>query len=139
MKAVFFDLDNTLYDTKKYNLRAFKSISEFLEEKYNQNSNEVYEILKNYWEKKTSMYPKLFDDILKKEPNEPFGRAILIGSVVLPAICSRRLRQHGRCLTYPIKTALAESGLNEEPRPVPAAGVLHFQSGDLLILDGTIR
>jgi len=65
MKAVFFDLDNTLYDSREYCFGAFKEISDYLSEKYNIPSSEIYKNLTNLWQKKTSIYPYLFDDLLK--------------------------------------------------------------------------
>jgi len=34
MKAILFDLDNTLYDGKQYNLGAFNKIAKYLSKKY---------------------------------------------------------------------------------------------------------
>lgn len=64
MKAIIFDLDNTLYDAKQYYLGAFKKISEYLSKKYNVLYQEIYKRLINHWNKKTSMYPYLFNDVL---------------------------------------------------------------------------
>jgi len=64
MKAVLFDLDNTLYDAKQYFEGAFRSISKYLSEKYLLCEKMLYDQLMKLWEKKTSMYPRLFDDFL---------------------------------------------------------------------------
>ena len=64
MKAIFFDLDNTLYDVSKYNRRAFESISIFLSEKTGMDKNLILSKLTDNWKIKTSMYPNLFDDVL---------------------------------------------------------------------------
>jgi len=64
MKAIIFDLDNTLYDVKQYYLGAFKKISEYLSKRYNILNQEIYKRLINHWKKKTSMYPHLFNDVL---------------------------------------------------------------------------
>jgi putative hydrolase of the HAD superfamily len=66
MRAIFFDLDNTLYDTSKYYHRAFESISKSLSKKTKQNKNLIYHKLCVRWIEKTSMYPNLFDDVLSK-------------------------------------------------------------------------
>lgn len=65
MKAVFFDLDNTLYDSKKYFFGAFHDIADFLQQKHSLNKEEVYDKLVEFWIEKTSMYPHLFDDLIK--------------------------------------------------------------------------
>jgi len=77
MKAVFFDLDNTLYDAKKYYLGAFQDISNFLQQKHSINKEEAYNKLVEFWVEKTSMYPHLFDDLvrhfsIRKESVETF-------------------------------------------------------------------
>jgi putative hydrolase of the HAD superfamily len=65
VKAVIFDLDNTLYDARQYFLGAFKSVSRYISSKYNIPERKVYKALDKIWRKKTSMYPYLFDDLLK--------------------------------------------------------------------------
>ena len=64
IKAVIFDLDNTLYDAQQYFLGAFDSISEHISLKYNISPQEVYETLAGLCREKTSMYPYLFNDLL---------------------------------------------------------------------------
>jgi len=64
MKAVIFDLDNTLYNVEQYNCSAFKVIAEYLSKKYNLPEQEIYKRLVNLWSEKTSMYPHLFDELL---------------------------------------------------------------------------
>lgn len=64
MTAVLFDLDNTLYDASQYFLGAFSGISNTLSEKYGLKKALVYEKLIEIWKKETSMYPRLFDDLL---------------------------------------------------------------------------
>jgi len=62
-KAVFFDLDNTLYDAEQYFLGAFEIISKHVSLKYNISEERVYKKLVRLWREKTSMYPYLFDDL----------------------------------------------------------------------------
>jgi putative hydrolase of the HAD superfamily len=64
MKAIIFDLDNTLYNVEQYYLGAFKGIAEYLSKKYNLSKQEIYNRLVNLWREKTSMYPRLFDNLL---------------------------------------------------------------------------
>lgn len=65
MKAVLFDLDNTLYNARQYFLGAFESISKYVSSKYNIPKQKVYEALERIWRDKTSMYPYLFNDLLE--------------------------------------------------------------------------
>lgn len=65
MKAVIFDLDNTIFDVSQYNLSAFQEISNYLSNKCYIKENVIYHKLINLWKEKTSMYPHLFDDLLK--------------------------------------------------------------------------
>ncbi len=65
MKAIFFDLDNTLYDNKQYFLGAFKDISNYLSKKYSISQEKVYKNLIMLWQEKTSAYPYLFNDLLE--------------------------------------------------------------------------
>jgi len=64
MKAIIFDLDNTLYDVEQYYLGAFKEIAKYLSKKYGLSKQEIYKRLVNRWREKTSMYPHLFNDLL---------------------------------------------------------------------------
>lgn len=63
-KAVFFDLDNTLYDVQQYFLGAFKDISLEIAGKHGIPEQRVYKVLVELWREKTSMYSHLFDDLL---------------------------------------------------------------------------
>ncbi len=67
MKAVFFDLDNTLYVTRNYYLGSFNEISSYLSSKYSVDKNQVYQFLANLWQEKSSMYSHLFDDLIKEQ------------------------------------------------------------------------
>lgn len=64
MKAIIFDLDNTLYDAEQYYQGAFRRIAEYLSKEYKHSEQKIYSELINLWKKKTSMYPHLFDDLL---------------------------------------------------------------------------
>lgn len=64
MRAILFDLDNTLYDARKYFIGAFTVISEYLSGKYSIYQEVIYNELVKLWEKKTSMHPHLFNDLL---------------------------------------------------------------------------
>ena len=64
MKAVFFDLDYTLYDNYQYYVGAFYEIASYLASKYNLIQNDLYQSLVKLWKEKTSMYSCLFDDFL---------------------------------------------------------------------------
>ena len=62
MNVIFFDLDNTLYDSEIYYTRAFKSISEFLEKEFKVEQESSFDFLYSNWKKTTSMYNQMFDD-----------------------------------------------------------------------------
>jgi putative hydrolase of the HAD superfamily len=62
--AVVFDLDNVLYDEKEYIYAAFRSIARFLSGRCRFSEDEVYSKLVCDFEKKGSMYPRLFNDAL---------------------------------------------------------------------------
>lgn len=64
MKAVFFDLDNTLYDSRQYFRGVFREISGYLWQKYGIPRKKIYRELSDLWQKKTSAYPYLFNDLL---------------------------------------------------------------------------
>jgi len=66
MKAIFFDLDNTLYDNKQYFLGAFKEVSKDLSKKFDVSQQKVYKNLIKLWREKTSTHTYLFNDLLKK-------------------------------------------------------------------------
>jgi putative hydrolase of the HAD superfamily len=60
--AVVFDLDNVLYDEIHYIFAAFRSIARFLSERCRFSEDEVFLKLVCDFEKKGSMYPRLFND-----------------------------------------------------------------------------
>ena len=66
MKAIFFDLDNTLYDVQKYHTRAFEKISTYLSQKHGISNSDIMQQLVDIWNEKTSMYSHLFDDFLER-------------------------------------------------------------------------
>ena len=66
MNVIFFDLDNTLYDSEIYYTRAFKSISEFLEKEFKVEQESSFDFLYSNWKKTTSMYNQMFDDVINK-------------------------------------------------------------------------
>jgi putative hydrolase of the HAD superfamily len=65
-KIIFFDLDNTLYDSEDYYSGAFKEISLYLSKKYSLEDKKIYSYFLSFWKTKTSMYPFLFNRMLKK-------------------------------------------------------------------------
>jgi putative hydrolase of the HAD superfamily len=60
--SVIFDFDNVLYDEKDYIYAAFRRIARFLSERCRFSENEVYSKLVCDFEKKGSLYTKLFND-----------------------------------------------------------------------------
>ncbi len=65
MSAIFFDLDNTLFNVNQYFYGAFKIISRYLSKKHNLSRKKIQKKLKDLWKNKSSMYPNLFDDLLE--------------------------------------------------------------------------
>ena len=63
--TVIFDLDNTLYEAKQYHYGGFERIADHLSREHSLVKQEVYERLKTIWKEKSSMYPHLFDDLLR--------------------------------------------------------------------------
>lgn len=64
MRAIIFDLDNTLYDVEQYFLGAFKNISEHISNKHKVDRKKIYDELLKIRKKKNSMYPRMFNDVL---------------------------------------------------------------------------
>ncbi len=65
IKAVIFDLDNVLYDEIDYILAAYKKIAAFLSEYCDCSESQIYIKLVTDLKKKTSMYPRLFNDLVE--------------------------------------------------------------------------
>jgi len=65
IKAIAFDVDNTLYDDRVYWLGAFNDISIYLEKSHQIKKEESYEVLVKLFDKKTSSYSKLFNDFIE--------------------------------------------------------------------------
>ncbi len=66
VKAILFDLDNTLYDEREYIFGAFQDISDFLSKRFPNRKEDFYRALLSEFEKKGSLYPYLFDDTLRE-------------------------------------------------------------------------
>ena len=66
IKAILFDLDNTLYDEREYIFGAFTDISTFLSRRIPTRKGNFYGALIEEFEKKGSLYPYLFDDTLRE-------------------------------------------------------------------------
>lgn len=64
MKTIIFDLDDTLYEEKKYVLSGFKSTSEYIETKFNIDKNKIYK--ECIYELEIRGRGKIFDFVLKK-------------------------------------------------------------------------
>lgn len=64
INAVIFDLDNVLFNEQDYINAAYRNIARFLSKRYPISEQQVYQKLLNVLQKKTSMYPHLFDDLL---------------------------------------------------------------------------
>ena len=59
VKAILFDLDNTLYDEREYIFGAFKDISDFLSERFPIRKEDCYRALLGEFEKKGSFFKEL--------------------------------------------------------------------------------
>jgi len=64
LKAVFFDLDNTLYDARDYYASAFHEIAVFISSAYGISEGKINETLWNTLQNKGTLYSKLFDEVL---------------------------------------------------------------------------
>lgn len=64
LKAVFFDLDNTLYDSASYFSSAFNQIARFLASHFGLSEGLIVEKLWCIFREKGSLYGKLFNDVL---------------------------------------------------------------------------
>ena len=64
-KAVFFDLDNTLYDYSSYYAGVLKEAGQYLSAKYHVSRRKVYLVGMKLLREKTSRYPCLFNELLK--------------------------------------------------------------------------
>ncbi len=64
IKAVIFDLDGVLLDESQYVFAAYKDIAAFLAPKCNLPESQIYERLVKDFRTKSSMYPRLFNDVV---------------------------------------------------------------------------
>ncbi len=64
IKAIFFDLDNTLYDQASYFASGFDVIAKYLNKNLSLLKEDVIEYLNKRLKAEGSMYTKLFDDLL---------------------------------------------------------------------------
>lgn len=66
LKGIIFDLDNVLYNETGYVFAAYHEISLYISENYKIDKEYIYTKLVNYLKEKTSMYPRLFNDLLSE-------------------------------------------------------------------------
>jgi len=52
IKAIIFDLDDTLYPEKKFIMSGFRAVAKYLSKKHKLNYNEVFKILKKDFKKR---------------------------------------------------------------------------------------
>jgi len=64
IKAIFFDVDNTLYDVKQYMAGTLGEVARYLSDRYHISSRQTQKTAMALWEQKTSAYPYLFNDLL---------------------------------------------------------------------------
>lgn len=65
MKAVLFDVDNTMYDARQYFAGAFQEIASYVARTHRVPRQTCYRQLLRLWETNTSAYPFLFNDLLR--------------------------------------------------------------------------
>ncbi len=65
IKAIWFDLDNTLYNQQDYVDIAFHDIACHLAEHYSLQTEAIKALLQELWKTKGSLYGRLFDDVIK--------------------------------------------------------------------------
>ncbi|MBU2562628.1 MAG: HAD-IA family hydrolase [Nanoarchaeota archaeon] len=65
MKAILFDLDNTLYDEKQFVDSGFKAVAEYISKEYHLKISEIYNILLKDFER--GLRGKNFDVLLEKK------------------------------------------------------------------------
>ncbi|MCD6411555.1 MAG: HAD family hydrolase [Thermoplasmata archaeon] len=129
--AIIFDLDNTLYDAEQYFRQAFQNISEYLSKKYPENPRrKIYNVLFSLWRKKTSMYPKLFDEALEilgiKEPVDSliwvFDNCQIKLTPYRDAICIlKKLKRDDHKLGL-----LTDGKINRQNRKIDSLGIREF-------------
>ena len=64
--AVIFDLDNSLFDEKKFIIAAYHNIASYLTKLCDHSEIALFEKLLSMFQRKTSMYPRLFDDLIEE-------------------------------------------------------------------------
>ncbi len=63
-RALFFDLDGTLFDVRQYFWGAFGDVSDYISNKYGLSRQSVFQALSGLWQEKTSMYSHLYNDLI---------------------------------------------------------------------------
>jgi len=63
IRAIIFDLDNTLYDQKLFNLGAFEDVSGYVSKRFGADNKKTYAALARVWLAKPDS-PRLFDKVL---------------------------------------------------------------------------
>ncbi|MFH0817871.1 MAG: TIGR02253 family HAD-type hydrolase [Candidatus Micrarchaeota archaeon] len=81
-KAIFFDIDNTLYDTSKFAERARRNAINSMREAGLVASEEAaYKVLRKVIEKRTSNYDKHFDEMIRSLGQKPTMQIIAAGII----------------------------------------------------------
>jgi len=80
MEAIFFDLDDTLYDATTYFSSAFKQVASYLSCHFLLSESLILDTLWNIFYQRGSLYSKLFDDTLatlQLQPNKSLVRKLV--------------------------------------------------------------
>jgi putative hydrolase of the HAD superfamily len=81
-KAIFFDIDNTLYDTSKFAERARRNaINAMRESGLEASEREAYATLLRVIERRTSNYGRHFDEMIEELGERPSPRLVAAGIV----------------------------------------------------------
>ena len=88
IKTIILDLDNVLYDETDYIFAAYREIASYLSRHKGVNQKDVFTKLVSEFKKKTSMYSRLFNDLLHdfKLDNDILPKILAIYSCVQPKI-----------------------------------------------------
>jgi len=65
IKAILFDLGNTLYNKNQFLKQAFAEVVKYLAKNHNLNYRNTYALINRIWKIKTSHYEFIFDDLLR--------------------------------------------------------------------------
>ena len=117
MEAIIFDLDDTLCPIEVFVKNSMARAANYLSEKYGKSGESYLEKLVLLWNEKTSSYPRLFNDFLKRENLPETEVQTLVGIYNSTELENTKLPKNSRELLMELRKQKLRIGILTDGNP----------------------